>query len=145
MTFEVILHLWKICVLIMFTFGVKQKINRRKRWFWNFKKTLFNLYWPLSVSIHINLYQNRFINECARKKKNKSQRFRVSQFKSFRVSQFLSFFVSYRRTYTFLISWYIIVRKICVFKILAFVRILNEINSKRKIFKNEKVILCDLW
>ena len=55
-----------------------------------------------NISIHINFYQNRFINECARKKKAKIPEFRsftVSEFHSFRVSQFQSFFVRCRRTY----------------------------------------------
>ena len=36
-----------------------------------------------NISIHINFYQNRFINECARKiKASESQSFRVSKFQS---------------------------------------------------------------
>ena len=58
-----------------------------------------------NISIHINLYQNWFINECARKIKAKileSHSFGVSEFQSFTVSQFQSFrvfFVRCRRTY----------------------------------------------
>ena len=47
-----------------------------------------------NVSIHTNFYQNRFINECARKKKAK-----IPEFHRFIVSQFHSFFVRCRRTY----------------------------------------------
>ena len=47
-----------------------------------------------NISIPINFYQNRFINECARKIKAK-----IPEFHSFRVSQFQSFFVRCRRTY----------------------------------------------
>jgi hypothetical protein len=39
-----------------------------------------------NINIHINFYQNRFINECARKKKAK-------------IPEFQSFFVRCRRTY----------------------------------------------
>ena len=42
-----------------------------------------------NISIHINVYQNRFINECARKIKAK-----IPESQSFRV-----FFVRFRRTY----------------------------------------------
>ena len=42
-----------------------------------------------NISMYINFYQNRFINECARKKKAK-----IPEFQSFRV-----FFVRCRRTY----------------------------------------------
>ena len=52
----------------------------------DYKKKLFFYY----VSIHRNFYQNRFINECARKKKAK-------------MLEFQRFFVGYRRTYLFFV------------------------------------------
>ena len=47
-----------------------------------------------NVSIHRNFYQNRFINEYARKKKAK-----ISESWSFGVTESRSFLVRYRRTY----------------------------------------------
>ena len=47
-----------------------------------------------NVSIHRNFYQNRFINECARKKKAK-----IPESQSPRVPESRSFLVRYRRTY----------------------------------------------
>ena len=44
----------------------------------------------LNVSIHRNFYQNRFINECAKKKKKK---------KKAKIPEFHSYFVRCRRTY----------------------------------------------
>ena len=44
-----------------------------------------------NVSIHINFYPDRFLNECARKKKSK-----LAEYRNYVKTLF---FVSYRRTY----------------------------------------------
>ena len=99
MTLDDLWGLHKVDILEKYVNGQAfKKIYRWKRWFWNFKMTLCDLYWFLKSFFmygnicvfilleFIEIHRNRFINENAKRKEKK-------------ISKSWSISVRYRRTY----------------------------------------------